>query len=157
MPQRAFAAYIATVCRPNLTFGFVHASQIVNQDARAVKALYRFIDHAKEEPKVGLKYFPIDTASAKSVVFADARFASNTDNPSQLGPIIAFGDRFGNANCLRYTSVKYKGVTQSILASQPFAAVHAFDSASTILVTLNDLFQRIIPLVFNRDSKICIR
>lgn len=151
--QRARGAYIAAVCRPDLTFGFAHASQIVNPDATAFKALKKFIEHAKEQPGVGLKYVSIGTTTAKLVVFSDASFAFNADMTSQLGFVIALADRFENENILHYTSVKSKRVTRSVLASEHFAAVNAFVSASTIRVFLNDLFGRIIPLVLHTNSK----
>lgn len=61
----------------------------------------------------------------------------------------------GNANILHYSSVKSKRVLRSVLAAEMFAAVHTFDFASTLWVTINYLFGRSIRLELYADSKSC--
>lgn len=151
--QRARGAYIASVARPDLSFGFAQASQVIEPDKTAAIKMNKHIARSKANADIQLKFVPVDQKSLRLAVFSDASFASNQDLSSQLGYIIAIADNHGNANIIHYQSIKSKRVTKSVLASELFAAVHAFDVASTLRVTLNNIFDRSIPLVLYTDSK----
>lgn len=151
--QRARGAYIAAVARPDLTFGYAQASQILSPNLTATKTLNTHIKRSKESQHLNLRFVPLDRSSIQLSVFCDASFASNSDLTSQLGYIIALTDSSRNANIIHYTSVKSKRVTRSVLAAELFAAVNAFDCASTLRVTLNDIFGLVVPLVIYTDSK----
>lgn len=62
--KRARGAYIAAVCRPDLTFRLSHASQIVSPDQAAANQLNECIVLANESPSDGLKFIKIDNSSA---------------------------------------------------------------------------------------------
>lgn len=151
--QRARGAYIAAVCRPDLTFGFSHASQIITPNVDAINQLNKSIKQAQANSDMYLKFVPLNNDSLRLVTFADASFATNADMSSQLGFVIALADKFNRANILHYSSVKSKRVTRSVLASELFAAVLAFDHASTIRLALNKIFGRLIPHILYTDSK----
>ena len=151
--QRPRGAYIAAVCRPNLTSAFAYCSQLFNPDRKAAKSLNKAIFRAKQEVNFGLTFAKINIPTARLAVFGDASFAGNPDLTSQLGYVIEITDDNGNANIIHYTSVKSKRVTRSVLAAELFATVHAFDYGRTLRVTLNKMFGRTIPLVLYTDSK----
>lgn len=125
----------------------------MNPTRESAKALNKYISKAKNSPNRGLYFVPLDDASLRLMVFADASFATNADLSSQLGFVICLADKFNKANVLHYTSVKSKRVTRSVLAAELFAAVAAFDYSSTLRGTINEVFGRIIPLVLFTDSK----
>lgn len=91
--QRTRGAYIASVCRPDLTFGFAVCSLVTNPDKIAATRLNKFIDIAKSTPEQGLSFVPLDADSVRLVVFADASFASNVDMTSQLGFVVGLIDK----------------------------------------------------------------
>ena len=62
-------------------------------------------------------------------------------------------DEQGKSNILHYSTFNSLHVTISVLSVELFAYVHAFDYASTIHVTPNEIFGRKIPLKIYTDSK----
>lgn len=58
--QRARGAYIASVCRPDLTFGFAVCSQVVKADKIAARRLNKAIDRAKSDEDLGLTFVQLD-------------------------------------------------------------------------------------------------
>lgn len=153
MAERARGAYIAAAGRPDLPFGFAYASQILTPDEVSIRALNLQIQKAKRNPVSALRFVPLDNKSITLTVFADASFAYNPGMSFQLGFVIALADKFGNTNVVHCSSAKSKQVTQSVLAAELFAAIHAFYFASTLRVTLRDIFHRVIRLVLHTDSK----
>lgn len=151
--ERARGAYIAAVCRPDITFGFAQCSKVTQLNVSAVKVLNKMIETAQRSADYGLKFVPLDKKSVRLAAFSDASFATNQDLTSQLGFFITLAGSHGNANVLHYTSVKSKRITRSVLAAELFAAVNAFDYASTLRVTINEVFGRFVPLVLYTDSK----
>ena len=61
------------------------------------------------------------------MIFTDASFANNKDLISQIGYIIALSDATKKANIVHWSSVKYKRVTRSVLASELYGIAHGFD------------------------------
>lgn len=96
---------------------------------------------------------PLNRNSIQLAVFRDASFAFNPDFTYQLGYIFALTNSSRKANIIHYTSLKSKRVTWSVLAAELFTAVDAFDCASTLRVTLNDILGLVVPLVIYTDSK----
>jgi hypothetical protein len=72
---------------------------------------------------------------------------------SQIGYVIAIGDKNGNANILHWSSIKCKRVTRSVLASELYGMAHGFDIASAIKSTIEGMLQINLPLVICTDSK----
>lgn len=87
-------------------------------------------------------------------VFADASFVTNAEMTWLLGFVVTFAENFNKANVLYHTSMKSKRATRSVLTAELFPAVIAFDHASTLCVTLNKIFGRLIPLALYTDSKL---
>lgn len=153
MTQRARGAYIAAVGRPDLTFGFAVASQVLEPDEKSAQELNKLITQGMATVDFCLKFFPVDKSSLRLAVVCDASFASNRDPTSQLEFVIALADARGNANVIHYSSFKSKRVTRSVLAAELFAAIHAFDISSTLRLSLNDLFGYAVPLILYTASK----
>lgn len=82
--QRARGAYIASVCRPNITFRFSVCAQVTKPGKVDAKRINKAIEMTKVKSDSGLQYKTIDPTSLRIAVFADASFASNTDLTSQL-------------------------------------------------------------------------
>lgn len=151
--QRARGAYIASVCRPDLAFGFAYCAQTTNPMNEDIQYLNSLIEKAKATPDKGLTFVSLDRTSLRIIVFADASFATNRDLSSQLGFVTTLADKQNKANIIHYHSVKARRVTRSVLAAELFACVNSFDHSSTLRVTLNDMFGRPVPLVVCTDSK----
>lgn len=99
------------------------------------------------------KFVKLDRDTVSLPLFSDASFASNSDLSSQLGYVVAFADAKGKANNVHCSSVKPKRMTRSVLSSELYVAVHAFDFASTLKTTINDIFGKLVSLTLYTDSK----
>ena len=66
----------------------------------------------------------------------DASFANNRDLLSQIGFIIVLIDRNQDVNILYWSSIKYKQVTRSVLASKLYILAHGFNIAAVIKLTI---------------------
>lgn len=151
--ERARGAYIAAVCRPDVTYSFSVASQITNPERIDFKALNNAIISMLNSPEKGLNFVPLDLDSIVMAVFVDAGFGANLDSSSQLGFIITVMDKNGYANVVHYGSLKSKRVTRSVLAAELFAMVHGFDISSTIRLAFNSMLDKVIPLHVYTDSR----
>ena len=97
---------------------------------------------------------PLDINSLSLLVFTDASFANNKDLSSQIGLVIVFIDRNQSVNILHWSSIKYKQVTRSVLASELYALAHGFDIGAAIKSTIQKILQlEQLPLVLCTDSK----
>jgi hypothetical protein len=75
---------------------------------------------------------PLDINSLSLLVFTDASFANNKDLLSQISFVIVLIDRNQSVNVLYWSSIKYKRVTRSVLASELYALAHGFDIGAVI-------------------------
>jgi hypothetical protein len=82
---------------------------------------------------------PLDINSLSLLVFTDASFANNKDLSSQIGLVIVFIDRNQSVNILHWSSIKYKQVTRSVLASELYALAHGFDIGAVIKSTIQKI------------------
>lgn len=151
--QRARGAYIASVCRPDLAFGFSVCAQVTKPLAQDAKRLNKTISQAKVDSELGLRFVAIDQATKRIAVFPDASFASNADLTCQLGFVITIADAKNNANIIHYSSFKSKRVTRSVIAADLYALAHAFDIGSTICQTITVLYGKPRPMTVYTDSK----
>ena len=78
----------------------------------------------------------LDMSSLSLLVFTDAFFANNNDLLSQIGFVIVLTDRNQSANILYWSSIKYKRVTRSVLASKLYALAYGFDIRAAIKSTI---------------------
>lgn len=152
--QRARGAYIATICRPDVTFAFSYAAQH-QQDPTSKNArfLNKAISRCLKSPQLGLKYVPLDTESTHVAVFADASFANNSDYSSQLGFVACLMDKHNRANIINYSSIKSKRVTRSVLAAELYAIVHGFDYGYVLRHTIGKIIGTDVKLKLYTDSK----
>ncbi|EDU51549.1 conserved hypothetical protein [Pyrenophora tritici-repentis Pt-1C-BFP] len=126
MEQRARGAYIASICQPEASFDLSAAAQIQQpKDTEYVK-LNRRLQWQSESIQRGLRYVPLDLATAKLVVFTDGSFANNQDLSSQLGYLLILANESSRqdstfdirGNVIHWSSTKCKRVTRSVLASE---------------------------------------
>lgn len=144
---------IASVCRPDLTYGFSISAHVTSFCKSHSHTLNKFIKLCRETPHLGLRIVPRKMQKIRVIVFADANFASNETLTSQLGFVICLADGKSNANIGHYSSFKSKRVSRSVLAAEVFALVHAFDSVSSIREYISLMFDRIILLSVYNNSK----
>ena len=151
--QRARGAYIAAVCRPDLTFAFSYAAQVVNPELKDFKFLNKHLNRCLQSSDVGMKFVKLNVESVSISVFVDASFAKNRDFSSQLGYVIALTDEDGNSNIIHYQSSKSKRVARSVLSAEMFAMVIGFDMAAVLRFFLNDLLNRNVRMNLFTDSR----
>lgn len=151
--QRERGAYIASVCRPDLSFRFPYATQFPEPKKKEFKALNKAIEACLEAKVDGLKYVPLHLPSVHMAVFIDASFAGNSDHTSQLGFVICLVDQNNAANLIHYGSSKSKRVTRSVLSVELYAMVYGFDNCSVIHHSLQEFLGRKIDFKMYTDSK----
>lgn len=151
--QRARGAYIASVCRPDLSFRFSYAAQFLDPQEPDFKMLNKAITCCVETDTGGLKYIPLDLNSLHMAVFIDASFAGNSDYTSQLGFVACLMDNEGNSNIVHYGSSKSKRVTRSVLSAELYAMVYGFDNCSVIHHALQEFLGRTVEFKIYTDSK----
>jgi len=163
LEQRARGAYISTVCQPEASFDLSVAAQHQEPTAEDVAALNRRIKWQMDNKKRGIRYIPIDLATAKLYVFVDGSFANNKDLSSQLGYLIilanesAKDDSFDiKGNLIDYRSVKSQRVTRSVLASEVYGMTAGVDMAYAIGTTIKMVTQQLdlptVPTIVCTDS-----
>jgi hypothetical protein len=163
MEQRARGAYIASICQPEASFDLSAAAQIQQPADEDYVKLNRRLQWQAKSLQRGLRYVPLDLATAKLVVFTDGSFANNQDLSSQLGYLLvlvneSIQDSTFNirGNVIHWSSTKCKRVTRSVLASETYGMVSGVDIAIAILTTLKMITERLglpsIPLIVCTDS-----
>lgn len=85
--------------------------------------------------------------------YADASFATNADESSQIGFIILLCDGTGHSHVLSFSSRKSRRVVRSAMAGDAFALTAALDEAFTLRYDLDILYGQHIPLSIFTDSK----
>ncbi|KJZ72869.1 hypothetical protein HIM_07813 [Hirsutella minnesotensis 3608] len=128
------------------------------------KALNKRIQWQIDNPQRGLRFVPIDLATAKVFVFTDGSFANNKDLSSQIGFVIMIVNETAcsdeaftiHGNLVHWSSTKCKRVTRSVLASEIYGLAAGFDLAYVITETISQVTSRLglpkIPLVVCTDS-----
>jgi hypothetical protein len=86
------------------------------------------------------------------MVFTDTLFVNNQDLSSQIGFVIVLFDD-NKANILHWSSIKYKRVTRSVLASELYVMAHGFDTGAAIKSTIEAILRIQLPLILYTDSK----
>lgn len=151
---RASAAWLAHT-RPDLCCGLNQAAQVseANFLPTDVKALNAVVGKAKSRRDLVLTYPRLDLASLRLHVYADASFATNKDQSSQIGYIILLCDASGRIHVLAFTSRKSKRVVRSIMAGEVYAFSAALDEAYITRYDLESLYEQHIPITVHTDSK----
>jgi hypothetical protein len=85
------------------------------------------------------------------MVFTDTLFVNNQDLSSQIGFVIVLFDD-NKANILHWSSIKYKRVTHSVLASELYTMAHRFDTRAAIRSTIKAMLQIQLLLILRTDS-----
>ena len=93
-------------------------------------------------------------SSLQLAMFTDSFFANNRNFFSQIGFVICLIDASNIANILHWSSIKYKQVTKSVLASELYAMAYGFDIGAVLKATLFRVLQYNVPMVICTDSKL---
>lgn len=149
---RASVAWLAHT-RPDLCCGINKLAQVgeAEFDAAAVRNLNSLIARAQQARSLVLTYPALDRATLR--LHADASFATNKDQSSQIGYIILLCDGRGRAHVLSFSSRKSRRVVRSAMAGEVYAFTAALDEAFTIRYDLEELYRQRIPLLMLTDSK----
>lgn len=70
-------AYIASIARRDLTFGFSQASVTIIPSTDSAKMLNNTIKNCEKKKNIKLKFMPLDRTFVRLAVFSDASFASS--------------------------------------------------------------------------------
>lgn len=127
-------------------------AQYTKPDVNTAKRLVKAIDIAKSIDGSFLKFIKLDKDTISLAVFSDPSFRSNPNLSPQLGYGILLTDGARKPNISNYSSINSRRVTRSVLSSKLYAAVHAFDSASTLKMTITEVCGKLVPLTLNTDS-----
>lgn len=151
---RASFAWLAH-SRPDLCAAINRAAQVSSKtfSRRHVQELNKAIKYARSTADLVLSYRPLDRTTLHLRVYADASFASNDDNSSQLGFVILLCDAVDRCHVLAYSSKKSRRVVRSIMAGEVYAFANAFDEAFIIKYDLERLYKQPVPLTMLTDSK----
>lgn len=91
--ERACEAYVASVTRPDLSFGFSAFFQYCTTTVNSVQLLNETIKLAKEQPSRCLKFVNLNHVPYYLAVYSDASFAGSSDLSPQTGFVICFLDK----------------------------------------------------------------
>ena len=151
---RAAVAWIGHT-RPDPGCAINKAAQVSNAtyEPRHVHALNKAIKVAQVAPGLALHYPPLDRTTLQLRAYADASFATNDDQSSQLGFIILLVDGSGQAHVLSFSSRKSRRVVRSVLAVEVYAFGAACDEGYMLRHDLERLYDCHIPLTILTDSK----
>eukprot|EP00170_Pyropia_yezoensis_P002385 contig_10001_g2389 len=145
----------ATLRQPDLRRAINRAAQATPKSLceRHIRQLNKAIKKAKNTSDWALIYRPLRRGSTRLKVYADASFASNDDESSQLGYLILLCDDRCACHVLSYSSKKSRRVVRSMMAGAVCAIANAFDEAFVIKHDLQPVNQQHIPLIMLTDSK----
>ena len=87
-------------------------------------------------------------------IFTDTSFTNNKDLSLQIRFVIMLTDKNRTVNIIYQSSIKYKRITRSVLASELYALAHGFDISAMIKSTIQKIL-RIdqLLIVLYTDSK----
>ena len=163
--QRARGAYIASICQPEASFDMSIAAQAQQPDEADCNKLNLRIQWQKDNIERGLRYIPLDLATAKIIVFTDGSFANNKDLSSQIGFVLTIvNEETDNdicftiyGNLVHWSSTKCKRVTRSVLASEIYGMASGFDTGLSVSTTLRMVVEQLglptLPLIICTDSR----
>jgi hypothetical protein len=67
--------------------------------------------------------------------------------------MIVLANGANQANILHWSSIKYKRVTRSVLASKLYGMVHGFNMGALVISTIDKALGIKLPLIIYTDSK----
>ncbi len=100
-------------------------------------------------------YLPLDLPSTYVVGYADAAFANNFENSSQLGYIVLLKHKNDRTAIIHYGLWKCQRVTRSVLGAEVHAFSHGLDFVLALSHDLSAILQRKDPLSFSRTQSVC--
>jgi hypothetical protein len=117
-----------------------------------IKQLNKTVSHVHMNPDVVLKYPKLDKDSLRLRMSADASFASNRDETSQLGFVIFLSDKHDNCQPMVWASYKAKRVTRSVPGAETMALAEAFDAAYSHKHDVQGILKKEVPITLYTDS-----
>lgn len=142
IPERAREAYLASVSRPDLTYGFAVCSQFRTPTATTITLLNNTIAHAHKHPSGRLQYQALGIATCHLTVFADASFVNNNDMSFQNGFTVSLIENTNTASVLHYSSIKAKCISCGAFAAELLGIAYAFDQRNTLQISINASLER---------------
>lgn len=100
-----------------------------------------------------MHYIKLDHNILQLVNIIDSLFANNKDILLQIGYIICLTNATSKANIIHWFLIKYKRVTQSVLAAELYKIAYRFDIVIVIKATLEKILGSTILLILRTDSK----
>ncbi len=119
---RGKIAFASTCTRPDTSFDSAQLLQVISTSVERKNVAIINKTIRKLNYLAHIVYLPLDLRSTYIVGYADAAFANNADNSSQLGSIVLLKDKNDHAAIIHYGSWKFQRVTRSVLGAE----VHAF-------------------------------
>lgn len=117
-----------------------------------VKQFDTAVKYLKKTKEISLQMKKLDLDNIHIRAYADASFATNYDETSQLGYIVLLSDKSCNANILHFASYKSKRVPRSVSGAETYAFADAFDFAYCAKKDLELILRRKVPLMMFTDS-----
>lgn len=152
--ERAFFSCL-TSTRPDGACIANRAAQVTekNYSLAKVNELNKGIRMIMKSPSIGLKYKKLHVDSKHIRVYADASYATSDDLTSQLGYLILLHDRYHNCHILEYASRKSRRVVRSIMGSEVYAFMDAFDLAVVVRKDLEMMMGTNLEITMWTDCK----
>ena len=146
-------SYVAHGTRPDIAHHcarllHIHAKESTVKDATE---LNKVLQTAKDKIK-GISFPNLDMSAVCIRGYADAGFATNEDQTSQLGMVIELMDGKNNVCILHYASWKSNRVVRSPLAAEVYGLTAFHDYCFTLVHELNRMLGGKIPTYLLTDS-----
>ncbi|KHJ34346.1 hypothetical protein EV44_g3284 [Erysiphe necator] len=123
----------------------------VSQRARGAYVSSVYQPQVIENPSRGLKFVKL-IGKLRIIVFTDSSFASNPDFSSQLGYFIFLVDEDNNYNVIHWSSINFKRITKSVIASELYVMCYGFDIACILKNTIDNILDNKVPIIVCIDS-----
>jgi hypothetical protein len=145
--------------RPDIACSTEKLSQVTesifNKERQdCVKQLNKIVSHVHKNADVVLRYPKLDKESLRLRVYADASFASNRDETSQLGFLTFLADKHDQCQQMAWASYKLKRVTRSVLGAETMALADAFYAAYSLKHDMQGISQKEAPITLYTDNTV---
>lgn len=129
--------WLSKQSRPDVSCAAAKAAQVTEDLFKADanghrKVINKIVQHLHQHPETVFQFPKLDKDSLHLRVFADASFAENVDNTSQLGCFVFMADKSDQCTPLVWSSYKAKRVTRSVLGAETLALADGFDAAYSL-------------------------
>ncbi len=150
--NRGNTAFSSTFWRSDASFDSEQLSQVsADIERKSVSHINKTM--RKLQNLLRILYLQLDLRSTYTAGYADAAFANNPDNTSQLGYIVLLKDKTDHLAMLYYTSWKCQRVTRSALDFEVHAFSQCFDFVLAFSPDISKPLQKQVSAAIFTDSK----